>query len=169
VTLSEYLTGRRILLRSPRPSGWVIAQIKRAVPSPFDLMNHGVSAGVFFGRLRLAWDVPFFSNGFRPIFRGRIVESAGRTEVAIVFGAPFFVRIFFVVWYFLLAVTSAVAVSSRLEGNAAGAGYLIFVLAFFWAAPPVFHYLFNRKADAHFDAMLDLLAREAELCPVTAR
>ncbi len=169
MTLSEYLVGRRVMLRSPCRRDWVIAQIKRAVPSPFGLMNRGISGGVFFGWLRLAWDVPFIVNGFRPIFRGRIIESAGGTEIAVVFGAPLIVRIFFVIWYFFLVTISLIAVSDLVGRSEAGVGAVIFPIALFWAALPACHYLFNRNADAHFDVMLDLLAREAELRPVIGR
>lgn len=75
VTLREYLFGRRIVLRSPRRKDWVIAQIRRAVPSPFSLTNYGVSGGVYFGWPSLAWDRPLLSNNARPVLHG----ARGRT------------------------------------------------------------------------------------------
>lgn len=164
MTLREYLFGRRIVLRSPHRQEWVIDQIKRAVPSRFGFMNHGISGGVFFGRLRLAWDIPMVSNGFRPVFRGRFAESGRETELHTVFGAPTFLRMFLMVWYLFLTLFCIIMLSSGFstpEGDAALAGFGI--LSILGLLAIVVHLIFNAKADDHYDAILDMLAREAGL------
>lgn len=164
MTLKEYLFGRRIVLRSPHRKEWVIDQIKRAVPSRFGFMNHGISGGVFFGRLRLAWDIPMFSNGFRPVFRGRFVERGRETEVHTVFGAATSLRAFLVVWYLFLTLLVVLALRSGLSSDRGGVPFEAFALPLFLALVPIgFHLIFNAKADDHYDAILDMLAREAGL------
>lgn len=164
VTLREYLFGRRIVLCSPHRKDWVIAQIKRAVPSRFGFMNHGISGGVFFGRLRLAWDFPMFSNGFRPVFRGHFVESGRGTELHTVFGAPTFLRAFLVVWYLFLTVFSVMALSDGLSSDGGEMPIAVFAIPLFLALFPIgAHLIFNARADEHYNAIRDMLAREAGL------
>lgn len=159
VTLREYLFGRRIVLRSAHRKEWVIDQIKRAVPSRFGFMNHGISGGVFFGRLRLAWDTPLVSNGFQPVFRGRFVESGHGTELHTVFGAPTFLRAFLVVWYLFLTLISVIALFSGGEVP----GHVFATPLFLALFPIAVHQIFNARADDHYDAILEMLAREAGL------
>jgi hypothetical protein len=168
VTLKEYLFGRRVVLRSPHRKDWVIDQIKRSVAAPWNLMNHGVSGGVFLGRLRLAWDIPMVSNGFRPVFRGRFVERGRETELHTVYGATTYLRVFLTIWYFFLSVFVIVALVNGLaDGGNSSALTSLGILPLFIFFPIGIHLIFNANANKHYDAMLDLLAREADLHPIT--
>ncbi len=169
MTLREYLFGRRLVLRTPHRKDRAIERIKRAVPSRFGFMNRGISGGMFFGRLRLAWDIPLFSNGFRPVFRGRFVEQGRATELHTVYGAPPVLQAFLIVWYLFLTLFCVTALIIGVT-NDDGVGVLVMIgaalaLAFF---PIGLHLVFNAKADKHYEAVLDMLAREADLHPVTA-
>lgn len=169
MTLKEYFFGRRVVLRSHHRKEWVIDQIKRAVPSRFGFGNHGISGGMFFGRLRLAWNIPLVSNGFRPVFRGRFVENGRDTELHTVFGAPTYLRVFLTIWYFFLTVFVIAALGNGLgSGGDNSALASLVIVPLFILFPIGIHLIFNANADKHYDAMLDLLAREADLRPVTA-
>jgi hypothetical protein len=170
VTLKEYLFGRRIVLRSPHRKEWVIDQIKRSVAAPWNLMNHGVSGGVFLGRLRLAWNIPMVSNGFRPVFRGQFVERGRETELHTVFGATTYLRVFLTIWYLFLTVFIIMGLGIGLaNGGDSNALGILAAVPIFILFPIGIHLIFNANADKHYDAILDLLAREADLRPVTAR
>lgn len=170
MTLREYLFGRRLVLRTLNREDQAIERIKRAAPSRFGFMNHGISGGMFFGRLRLAWDIPLFGNGFRPVFRGRFVERRGATELHTVYGAPPVLQAFLIVWYLFLIFFCFTALVIGITHDD-GVGLLVMIgaalaLAFF---PIGLHLIFNAKADEHYQAIPGMLACEAALHPITAQ
>ncbi len=164
--------GRRIVLRSPHPKDRVVEQIRHSVASPLSLQPYGVSGGVYFGRLRLAWGglIANYAIPVRPVFKGRLVEAGHETELHATFSASLLLRVFFMWWYLFLAFTNGIILLVAVtEGVELRNGLIMLgVLVLFGSALPGMHYLFNRKADAHFDAILDQLARDVGLSPVTA-
>jgi hypothetical protein len=173
VTLKEFFFGRRIVLRSLHPKDWVIDQIKLSVGSPFSLLHYGVSGGVFSGRLYLAHGgfLPMVLIGYRPIFSGRLVEAGRDTELHAIFVATWHTRAlllaFFAWWYFILTIISGLLLIAAFTGGMPTKNLLFLgMLPFFWIALPGFHFIVNRKADAHYDDILSLLEREAGLVPV---
>lgn len=163
MTLKEYVFGRRVVLQSPHRKEKVTERIKQAVGSAFSPFHHGVAGGFYFGNLRLAWSIPLVSNGFRPVFSGRMVECGSKTELHGAYGAPWFLLSFLAFWYVFLAAFMLITLGALLQGNLPADQAWLFVGAFllFCSFPIAMHLIFNVNADQHFDAMLDLLEREA--------
>ena len=168
MTLKEYVFGRRIVLQSSYRKEKVTERIKQAVGSAFSPFHHGVAGGFYFGNLRLAWSIPWFGNGFRPVFSGRLVEHGSKTELHATFGAPWFLLVFLAFWYGFLAVFIVTALGTVLQGGLPANQLWLFVGA--WATfclfPLAIHFIFNANADKHFAAMLGLLEREAGFVPI---
>lgn len=162
MTLKEYLFGRRIILRSAHRKDWVIDRIKGAVPGPFASAESGVSGMVLLGRLRLAWIEPHFSNGFRPVFRGKLVEHGRDTDLHAVYGATTYLRVFFAFWYSAMAMFVFASVKGVLTDGISSESFAALAIAPVFVFIPVgFHLFFNTGADRHFDEILALLKREA--------
>jgi hypothetical protein len=168
VTLKEYVFGRRIVLQAPLRKDKVIERINQAVGSAFSPFHHGVAGRFYFGNLRLAWSIPLFGNGFRPVFSGRLIERGSKTELHASYGAPWFLLVFLAFWYVFLAFFVAITFRTALQGDLPPDQVWLFVGAWllFCLLPPAFHWIFNVNANKHFDAMLDLLEREAGLAVV---
>ena len=168
MTLKEYVFGRRIVLQAPLRKDKVTERIKQAVGSAFSPFHHGVAGGFYFGSLRLAWSIPLFGNGFRPVFSGRLIERGSKTELHASYGAPWFLLVFLAFWYVLLAFGMVVTSGAALRGGLPAEQGWLFAGAWvlFCFLPPTFHLIFNVNANKHFDAMLDLLEREAGLVKV---
>ena len=169
MTLKEYVFGRRIVLHSPLRKEKVTERIKQSVGSAFSPFHRGVAGGFYFGRLRLAWSVPLFSNGFQPVFRGRMVARGSKTELHATYGAPLFLLIFLAFWYAFLAFFLVTTLGIAQQGNLPAEQAWLFVGAFllFCAFPIAMHLIFNANANNHFDAILDLLEREAGFVAVS--
>lgn len=165
--LWQYLAGRRVVLRSPLPKDEVAGLILNAVGNPFWPTANGITGLVVFGHVRLAWSVPFFSNGFRPVFSGSLKNDLGRTEFRASYGAPALLLVFFVFWYAILALIGLTGLAAWLGARPeTGNEWLVpVVVPVFMVAPLAFHFVFNRNADQHWDAILELLRREAQLTP----
>ncbi len=164
--LKDYIVGRRVVLHSPHPKSDVERRINRGTASMFSFSTHGVTGGVYFGRVRLVWSIPFFSNGFRPALSGRLTENMGRTELKARYGAPSFLLAFYALWYggLLLMFFAGLAAILSDEPRTGNEWLPLVMLPIFAAIPALFHFIFNRNADTHFEEMLDLLKREADLC-----
>jgi len=163
VTLKEYVFGRRIVLQAPIRKDKAAERIKQAVGSAFSPFHHGVAGGFYFGNLRLAWSIPLFGNGFRPVLSGRLVERGSKSELHASYGAPWFLLIFWAFWYVLLAAFMVTVLRAALLGGVpADLGWLfIGAWMLFCLLPIAFHLIFNVNANKHFDAMLDVHEREA--------
>lgn len=169
MTLKEYVFGRRIVLHSPLRKGKVTERIKQAVGSAFSPFHHGVAGGFYFGNLRLAWSIPLFGNGFRPVFSGQMIERGSKTELHATYGAPWFLLIFLAFWYVFLAAFLLITLGAFLQGDLAAeqAWLLLGAFLLFCSFPIVIHLIFNVNANKHFDAMLDLLECEAGFVAVS--
>ena len=169
VTLKEYVFGRRIVLQSPHRKDKVTERIKQAVGSAFSPFHHGVAGGFYFGNVRLAWSIPLFGNGFRPVFSGRMIERGSKTELHATYGAPWFLLIFLAFWYVFLAAFLAISLRAALQGDLPANEVWLFLAAcaLFCLFPLAMHFIFNVNANKHFDAMLDLLDREAGFVEVS--
>jgi hypothetical protein len=167
VTLKEYVFGRRVVLQSPHPKAKVTAQIDNAAGSFFSPFRRGVTGGVYFGRLYLAWNLPMITNGFRPILSGRLVETGRSTEVRASYGAPLIVLVFLAIWYSLFAfITVSTAAAVLREGLGTRDPWAMAAFPLMAIVPVAIHLIFHRNADAHWDAMLVMLKDEAGLVPV---
>lgn len=167
MTLRDYILGRRIILYSSFPRPEVEKRVNNGTGSMFSPFHHGVTGGAYFGRVRLAWSIPLFANGFRPVFAGCLTENLGRTELEARYGAPLYLLAFFVFWYGILSLIMLSGLASSMsDGPKTGNEWMILViLPIFFVAPFIFHFVFNKNADAHFEAMLNFLEREAGLRP----
>ena len=165
MTLKDYTMGRRVSLRSPHPKKEVEQRINSAAASVFSPFHHGVSGGVYFGRVRLGWSIPMFGNGFQPIFAGRVIEDEGESELRARYGAPIFVLIFLLFWYSLLSIMAISQTAAYLSGELVSEDgwMLLFLIPVFFAVPIFVHFVFNMNADKHFEEILELLEREADL------
>ena len=163
MTLKEYVFGRRIVLQAPIRKDKATERIKQAVGSTFSPFHHGVAGGFYFGSLRLAWSIPMFGNGFRPVFSGRMVDRGSKTELHATYGAPWFLLIFLAFWHVFLAAFLAISLRAALQGDLPANEVWLFLgaWALFCLFPLAMHFIFNVNANKHFDAMLDLLEREA--------
>ncbi len=165
MNLWDYTMGRRVSLRSPHSKKEVEQRINSAAASVFSPFHHGVSGGVYLGRVRLAWSIPMFGNGFRPIFAGRVIEDAGESELRARYGAPIFVLIFLLFWYGLLSIMAISQTVAYLSGDRVSedSWMVLFLLPVSFALPILIHFVFNMNADKHFEEILELLEREADL------
>lgn len=165
--LRDYLLGRRIVLQSPKPRAKVAERINASTGSFFSPFGRGVTGGVYLGRVYLAWSIPMFSNGFRPMLSGRLIERGRFTELRASFGAPVFLQVFLAIWYAIFTfVGVGTAVSLLREGWGTRDPWAILTIPLMALVPLVFHLIFNRNADAHCDAILVMLQHEAGLEPV---
>lgn len=108
-----------------------------------------------------------FSNGFRPVFAGRLYEDRRATVLKASYGAPGHLLAFYVLWYTFLAVIAVIGVALLFgaEGGTSESWILAIVLPLFGFFPIGAHLFANRKADEHFDAILEHLASVADLRP----
>lgn len=168
MNLRDYIFGRRIVLHSNSSRKKIEEAINRAASSSFSPFNHGVTGGMWFGRVRLAWSIPFFSNGFRPVFTGKFKEKTRGVELHASYGAPFFQLGFLAIWFLFLTLFLLIGlIAWSGDGIKTGNEWMIFpIVLLMMMAPFGFHFIFNANADKHFDAILDLLEREADLLPV---
>ena len=163
--LKDYLLGRRFQLHSLLPANEVESRIREAAGSLFNPFGDGVSGWCRFGHLRLHVATPMFSNGFQPIFAGRVSGDLGATEVNARFGASLYLRIFFLFWYGVLLIIAFTLVPVILRGPLE-TGYEplgILMVLLFMAAPLLFHKIFNRGADDELEKILQFLQEEADL------
>lgn len=160
--LRDYLLGRRFELVSPLGRNDVASRVNAATPSTFSFLTSGVVGWCRFGFLQLHWSVPMFSNGFAPVLSARLHDDMGRTRIAGRYGAPRYLQAWFVLWWGLLGLFLTVlaagvfGVVPRTENEWIG----LIIGLIFAAVPLIFHGIFNRNADDHFEAMLDMLERE---------
>ena len=169
VNLRDYILGRRVTLLSPHSKDEVARRIKEATPFGLSPFTHGVSGWVWSGWVRLAWNIPMFGNGFRPIFSGRLREDQKGTTLTASYGAPWFLRLFLAFWYLVLSLITAVGLTLGFDNQDGGEGVWLawIVLPLLLLAPLAFHFIANRNANTHFDAMLEHLSEAADLAPDT--
>ena len=169
--LRDYIFGRKILLVSPLAKDEVKRRIKRGTSFGFSPIRRGVSGWVIFNHVRLAWDIPMFSNGFRPILAGGLRENKGGTIFKASYGAPFFLLVFMAFWYSVLASIGFTATLLLFEEEPQTGKEWIFavMIPLFAIAPLAIHAIFNRKANEHLEGMLDHLREIAELHPETRK
>ena len=166
--LRDYLFGFRFELISPLGREVLARRVNAATQSIFNPFASGVTGWCRFGFLHLHWSVAMFSNGFAPVLSARLHDDMGRTRIAGRFGAPRFLQTWLVLWWGLLGFMVTVLVAGllgampRTENEWIG----LVVAPVFAALPLMFHFILNRNADAHFEAMLDMLKREADAASV---
>jgi len=165
VGLKDYILGRRFLLRSPLSAQEVASRIREASGNLFNPLSDGVSGWCRFGHLRLHVATPLFSNGFQPVFTGRLSENLGRAELTARFGSSLYLRVFFALWYGILLLMVVACLSVILRGELQ-TGYeplgILLALAFM-AIPLLFHVLLNRGAEDDLQNILEFLEEEAGL------
>ena len=160
MTLSEYLFGRRLVLRSPHRKDWVVDQIDTAAGSFFLPTYKSVAGGVYLGRLNLVFaEHPLVSN-CRPILTGRLVERSGSTELHASYRAPLTCSAIFLFWYVIVGLLGLSLATSPTQALPA----VFFPLMAF--LPFAFILFSIRKAEAGRAALLDFLHETAGFEPV---
>ncbi|WP_137680342.1 hypothetical protein [Aurantiacibacter suaedae] len=162
MTLKDYLLGRRFELVSALPREEIARRISTATPSMLSPLARGVAGSCRFGRLRLFWRIPFFDNGFAPVFAGRLTSDRRQTRISARWGASLYVRVFFTIWYGLVLVI-AISLATALFGGRPSAGNDLLIVPFvglFALVPLLVHLVFNRSADKHLTIILAFLVAE---------
>ncbi len=167
MTLTQYLFGRRIVLRSGLPRAHVADRIDAAAGSFFFPRHKGISGGVYFGAVYLRWSNSLFGNNLRPILAGRLSEHDGLTELRARLGASVVALVFLAIYYLLLGfLLTFIAMGLLGEPARWIDGFAIVILVMVIAGPLLFLRLGLRGSDGHWRALLAMLEREAELIPV---
>jgi hypothetical protein len=98
-----------------------------------------------------------------------MVDRGSKTELYATYGAPWFLLIFLAFWYVFLAAFLAISLRAALQGDLPANEVWLFAgaWALFCLFPIAMHFIFNVNANKHFDAMLDLLEREAGFVEVS--
>ncbi|MEO1730316.1 MAG: hypothetical protein AAFR64_06220 [Pseudomonadota bacterium] len=169
--LRNYIFGSKVLLVSPLAKDEVRRRIKQGTSFGFSPFRHGVSGWVISNHVRLAWDIPMLSNGFRPVLAGGLRENRGGTVFKASYGAPFFLLIFMGFWYSFLAafVLAATALLFQEEPRTGEDWIFVIVIPLFAMGPFAIHAISNRKANEHLEGMLDHLSEIADLRPETRK
>jgi uncharacterized membrane protein (DUF485 family) len=161
MNLRDYVFGRKAVLTSRLSKEEIVRRINAQAGSAFLPFSDGVCGGVYLGRVRLSVRNPYFSNGFQPIFAGKLVENLGQTELPASFGAPLYLRLFYAFWYLFLGFFLVGLLSSDLTPGSEAISIIIPIAMML--APIAFHFIFNRNADVHYDEILHFLDIEADL------
>lgn len=104
-------------------------------------------------------------NGFRPIFAGRLKHKRTGTTLSASYGAPWYLRLFLMLWYSVLTLVIAIGLTVGFENpEGEGTAWLSWlILPLFFLIPIAAHLIFNRNANVHYEAMLDHLGNVADL------
>ena len=163
--LRDYILGRRVELTSPLEREAVERAIRSNIKFGFDPFYTGVAGWVRFGRVSLRWATAMWSNGFQPVFSGKLHSELGSTNMRVRFGAPFYLLLFFGFWYLTLSSLMITALGQYVSDPEASGDLLITVSAAtgMMAFPIALHFIFNRNANTHFERIIDMLQEVADL------
>ena len=163
MTLKDYVFGKKVTLISSFRKQEAIEQINRAAGSAFWPFSYGVTGGIYFGRVRLAWSVPLFNNSARPAFSGRLDEDLAGTKILGSFRAPTPTLAFYLSWYaFLVFLSLSFLAAFIADRPRTGDEWIMLVIVpFFGLIPFLFHWFFNRNYEEHLISILHLLEQEA--------
>ena len=165
--LGSHIFGHKVTLFSPLAKDEVRQRIKASTALGISPVVGGVTGGFWFGRLRLAWSVPMFDNGLRPVFVGQLSESAAGTVIAGSYGASGLLRAIFAIWYALLIGILCAGLMPLFEPEPNDGVNTELVMAVLPMAlfPLAMHFGFNRSADTHFAEILAHLDTVAQARP----
>ena len=106
-----------------------------------------------------------WSNGFQPVFSGKLRSELGATTMRARFGAPIYLLLFLGIWYFMLSSMVLAALGQYISDAYSGIDALIMVAAAsgMMAFPIALHFIFNRNANLHFERIIGLLQEAADM------
>ena len=166
--LREYLLGQRIELVSSRPRAEVVKLINAATPSSFVRSQEPrVRGKCALSRLRLFWDTPNFSNGFRPVFSGAVRDARDGTMIHGRWGATRFTQFWFLMWYGI-CFAALLVIAAGLVGYAPwerGEAVMLVVVPILASVPAVAASMSIRQADEQLRSILEFLHREVQAQP----
>lgn len=162
--LRDYFAGQRIVLTSPLSIEEVQTRINAATPVSYWPFANGVRGKAWMGRVRLSYTgLWFFDYNAKPVLAGTLSNRFGRTLLEANYRAPVFAYLFFAMWYLILIIIGATLFSAWLDDDLKPGGFFSLPLFGISVAAPLFmHYVFTRRADEELEAIIDLLATEAE-------
>lgn len=165
--LTDYFFGLPIDLYSPLGPEEVAQRINQRSKSRFNPFATGVIGWARFGRLKLEHRASIFSYNAMPRLGGKLENAEGRTRISGKFGGPLMVKIFFPVWYLVLALMFLTTTANFLGGNGDPASFVPFflILPIFAVLPLGMHYIFTRNSQYDLEAILAFLETEVQAKP----
>ena len=161
MTIKEYVFGRRVRLVTSLGKGEVEDAVRRHVGGTFNPFHTGVAGWCQFNRIGLRWATAFWSNGFQPVFRGKLEAHGTGTSIDGRFGAPPVLLAFLGFWYSMLSMMAFTTIAAYVNDEFGEVDLFVMLPALiaFMFIPAIFHLLFNRSADSQFDDILEFLDR----------
>jgi hypothetical protein len=169
MTLRDYYFGRRITMRSPLRPDEIQQRIRADTKVPFwwRPFHIGPLGGVRWGRLKLGFASSPFQYNAKPILVGPIERTMTGSTLRLAYRGTTWSRIFFVIWYDLLALMAVAFSTMGTEPPLQGVERLLpfAMIAIFALIPIGMHIFGTRRSDEELEQLIDFLERVAQAKP----
>jgi hypothetical protein len=168
--LSEYFFGRTVRIASQLEPAIIEDFINESAGSTLWPFSSGMVGWARFGFVRLRYQNSPLNSHILPILTGPLREKDGGSMLELVYRAPAFAYVFFLLWYLFVSLGTILSLPIRYDPTAQAADILSLfgMLLFFWILPILYFKFVIRKANIGFDVMVDFLVNNLEAREIQA-